>query len=647
MVDHNKRQRYLISALTGLFAVVLLKTAWIGDDPYITFRTIDNFMNGYGLTWNIGERVQAYTHPLWLFLITALHFLTREFHFTSIFISITLSLIIAVVLSNKISPTWWSTVLGLTILILSKSFIDYSTSGLENPLTHLLLVLFYCIYLKKEPSPENLFLMSLLAALGLTNRMDTALFFVPPLLHMLWMLPKRKAIAASLLGFIPFLAWELFSIIYYGFPFPNTAYAKLGINLPISVLIPQGLAYLRSTIYLDPITIIVIIGGLLIPVITRKRRHLFTAIGSLLYIIYVIRIGGDFMSGRFFSAPLLIAAVLIIDSDLLSQKPYNYVSAIAILGIGLVSPFSPVLSEAQYGVNLEPLEVVDKHGIADERAFYYRFSGLLSMGRQPEWNLCFWSRNLLLQRTDYYDDHHYPSSVIVHRAVGMYGYCQGPEVWIIDIMGLGDPLLARLPPRYDINWRVGHMLRIVPDGYMETVGSGINKLKDPKLAAYYERLLQINRDPLWTADRFKTIIGFNLGLYNHLVDVNKYKYPNRVHVPLSTVNYPKPAGIPYDQPGLVKYNEDGILIKLEQVYHAPKIQIGLDRRNIHLIRYMKGDLELAERYIPIPDMPLSGLAVTVVTVPDDAMQEGYDRVWILPTQHDRENVLGFIKLLEP
>jgi arabinofuranosyltransferase len=58
--------------------LLLLPTAWICDDAYITMRTADNFVNGYGLTWNVSERVQAYTHPLWLFLISGIYFPTRD-----------------------------------------------------------------------------------------------------------------------------------------------------------------------------------------------------------------------------------------------------------------------------------------------------------------------------------------------------------------------------------------------------------------------------------------------------------------------------------------------------------------------------------------------------------------------------------------
>jgi len=53
-----------------LFAIVLVYSAWLHDDAYITFRTVDNFVNGYGLTWNVSERVETYSNPLWMFLVS-------------------------------------------------------------------------------------------------------------------------------------------------------------------------------------------------------------------------------------------------------------------------------------------------------------------------------------------------------------------------------------------------------------------------------------------------------------------------------------------------------------------------------------------------------------------------------------------------
>jgi len=65
-VDYKK---HIIVFALAFFFFVMVKNAWLSDDAYITLRTVYNFIHGYGLTWNVGERVQTYTHPLWMFLL--------------------------------------------------------------------------------------------------------------------------------------------------------------------------------------------------------------------------------------------------------------------------------------------------------------------------------------------------------------------------------------------------------------------------------------------------------------------------------------------------------------------------------------------------------------------------------------------------
>jgi len=36
-------------------ATVLVRTAWVSDDAYMTFRTVDNFVQGHGLRWNVAD----------------------------------------------------------------------------------------------------------------------------------------------------------------------------------------------------------------------------------------------------------------------------------------------------------------------------------------------------------------------------------------------------------------------------------------------------------------------------------------------------------------------------------------------------------------------------------------------------------------
>ena len=140
------RRGTLVASLLVLFAIVMFRTAWICDDAYITLRTADNFVHGYGLRWNIADRVQTYTHPLWLFLLSAVYFVTRESFLSTIFVSMAVSLGTILLLGLRIAASRTGALVGIVILTLSMAFMDYSTSGLENPMTHLLLALFFIVY---------------------------------------------------------------------------------------------------------------------------------------------------------------------------------------------------------------------------------------------------------------------------------------------------------------------------------------------------------------------------------------------------------------------------------------------------------------------------------------------------------------------
>lgn len=61
------------AAFTDLF----LANSWVGDDAYITFRGVDNFIHGFGLRWNPVERVQAFTSPLWLLFLSPFYAVSR------------------------------------------------------------------------------------------------------------------------------------------------------------------------------------------------------------------------------------------------------------------------------------------------------------------------------------------------------------------------------------------------------------------------------------------------------------------------------------------------------------------------------------------------------------------------------------------
>jgi arabinofuranosyltransferase len=242
--DSGQHGRSLLIALLMLIVcIVILRTAWVCDDAYISFRSVDNFVNGYGLTWNTDERVQAFTHPLWVFLMAAFYIMTGDLYYTSIFVSLALTLAALLIVLLKVSRSTSGSVLVIVAVLFSKAFIDYSTSGLENPLSYLILTAFFYVYVSHQPGRGRCFLLALLAALAGLNRLDTVLVYLPALVLAYWPLRGGKAILPALFGFSPLILWECFSVVYYGFPFPNTYYAKIHAGVPLGERIHQGLIY--------------------------------------------------------------------------------------------------------------------------------------------------------------------------------------------------------------------------------------------------------------------------------------------------------------------------------------------------------------------------------------------------------------------
>src|SRR5262249_10919690 len=149
---------------------------------------------------------------------------TREFYFTTVFLSIALSVATLAVYARSLAADAWTAAAGLLMLVGSKAFVDFSTSGLENPLGHLLIVVFMSVYLGAAAvGPATVRRLGVIAALCALTRMDTALLLAPCVLEAAATNGVRRSWRPLLAGAALALIWEGFSLLYYGQPLPNTA----------------------------------------------------------------------------------------------------------------------------------------------------------------------------------------------------------------------------------------------------------------------------------------------------------------------------------------------------------------------------------------------------------------------------------------
>jgi len=486
-------------------AVMLLGTAWVGDDAFITLRVIDNVVNGWGLRFNVIERVQVFTHPLWLIVITPFYALTREPMITTMLVSVLLSLAALWILATRIAANVEYGSLLVLAAILSPAICHFSTSGLETPLTFFLLALFVWQLYRSE----NIWVPAAIAGLLFLNRLDMVVLLGPVVVYLLFQARGGDRVRVAFAALFPALAWIIFSVIYYGAPFPNTAYAKLGTGFGTGELISRGLEYTKDFVLTDPLLALLIGKAVFDAARIQHRPTKLLGIGITLYVVYTITIGGDFMSGRFFAPPGFLAICLLARAPapkwLAKHVKITGVLAIGVLGVLLVVR----MEEQPLFINMIP-----QNGIADERRFYYFETGLvpvvsrwLTDGFEPVPQ--FGRRGLELKSLWQQDG---APVVVSAQAIGLRGYYGGSNVHVVDEVALADAFLARLPALP--NSRVGHYQRMLPSGYAETVTSAHPQTSVAALQPLLYDVTLVTRAPLLAEGRGDAIWRLLSGQYH-------------------------------------------------------------------------------------------------------------------------------------
>jgi arabinofuranosyltransferase len=624
-------RRVLSAIATIVFAVILFRTAWISDDAAITLRTILNVTHGFGLTFNIAERVQTYTHPLWMGVLTLGYLVVGNVYITTFAIGMILSGI-AFWLALTRACSSFQAISAAIVLLFSRAFVDFSTSGLENPLLNVLVAVFAGLFLNATMSKaRRLTLLWMVASLLYLTRPDAVLVAAPLLVVASWRAGKPWIVLRSIvLGSLPAIAWTIFSLVYYGFPFPNTAYAKLATGIDSRELRAQGLLYLLDSLDRDPITLTAIAVAVMVASFQRNLAPRAFAAGVILYLGYVVSIGGDFMTGRFLALPAF-ASVVLMTRFVGSSKPLWGTATGVLLIVGSTTTHVPLWSNSR-NIDASP----KPSGIVDERAVYFRDRSLTfakrGTFRDPDWPSSPW--------------HGTARHVIATCGLmGAGGIDLGPYVHLLDECALADPLLARLPAVFNPDWRTGHYRRMIPDGYRESLERSTNQLRDPNLHRLYDQLRLITRsDRLFTRGRFRAILAMNLRRYDGDINRQYYRHAGST-ASLDEVSAIRAVGSPYDAQG------NHILTRPLAIYCPPRVgrrylDVTLDSDDRYVLTFLAGPrivstLELG----PIPEHRRQpGLTNYTVDVPGRARATAFDTIVVTATAGDQHNALGHLLL---
>ena len=138
----------------AVFAIMIaaVRIAWVSDDALITLRTALNITNGWGAGYNATEAVQGYTHPLWFLIWVGIGATTHQWILGILIVSILFTgLAVGLILWRAVSIS--RIILATGILLFSNAFMEYSTSGLENPLAYTGVALVGVLALTASPAP--------------------------------------------------------------------------------------------------------------------------------------------------------------------------------------------------------------------------------------------------------------------------------------------------------------------------------------------------------------------------------------------------------------------------------------------------------------------------------------------------------------
>jgi arabinofuranosyltransferase len=538
VTDHDgltERQCLLLFvALVVIAAAIVTGVSYVDEDAFISFRTVDNAVHGYGLRYNVDERVQPFTNPLWVLAMIPLYAAFGDMLAASFVLSIVCSTAAyaAVAWELRRRPLLLAIAFSLP-LFLSRAFTDYTNAGFENPLTFLFVALFSVRFLRcEEPVPWRP--LTALTALLAVNRLDAVLLLLPAMAWLFFSHRREARYRDIVVGALPLALWLLFSLFYFGMAFPNTKYAKLDAGFGLLVYLGRGWLYLKDVARNDTLTLAGILAGAGAAIACLRRalrerregrgtreiwgRLASLGAGALLSSCYVVYIGGDFMMGRHWSSPFFLAILVLVFAlrELGLARPAPVLAA-ALGAFASHFALQPMITQRDALETREQgrFAIVREGGIRDQR-FNCSFFGALFGARGPEKEHS-WAQLGLRYRDQakkYLAENPGGRFVVVHGGAGATPFHAGPDVIFVDPLAITDPLLARLPDADGRFWFPGHLERHVPDGYVRARQTGSLDGMDPELAAYYRALRHIQTGPLLDPARLVEIVRFNLGQYD-------------------------------------------------------------------------------------------------------------------------------------
>ena len=404
------------------------------DDAYISYRYARNLARGLGLVYNAGERIEGYTNFLWTVLLAGAVGVGLDPDVVAKILG-ALSALGALGFTYLLAERWKSfevlPCFATWLLASSIVFSGYAVFGLETSFFVFLILagswLFYresdaAIEASRAPSNDRRAFLRALPFSGLVfglagiTRPEAPMYIGILMLFLGRRLFSAQNLLRGALFVLPVACHVLWRRSYYGTWLPNTLSAKTG---DLSAQVGWGWDYFqRYAITVGPVLYLALFGVIL-GYVARRREVLAFAVLAALVAGYIVLVGGDWMPVYRFASPFEPFAFLLVDlaaRDIVDRR--SRVATLAIAGFAI----------AVLAYRVDSLETSRKTILSEDRVWRERTEGT------TRWLL----------------DHNKPGTLALGD-IGYIGYAT--DYPILDLLGLVDPVISKLPGAY--TWKVG------------------------------------------------------------------------------------------------------------------------------------------------------------------------------------------------
>ncbi len=296
----------------------------IQDDAFISFRYAYNLVHGHGLVYNPGERVEGYTNFLWTLMLAGVMALGINPLLAAAAggVASVATLMLITWRMGRMEPASspWNSLLAPALLAANGSLVLESVQGLETAFFCMLLMGGIRAVILEQAHPRRRPDSALWFSLAALTRPEAVLVYAwSQGFRLLWTraLPPARQRRGWLLFLLVVGAHFAFRLWYYGYPFPNTFYAKTGGG---TAQLWRGLGYVGAFFWRYPgLGMLLALGARNACAVGRASRRFgpcFLLGTIVVYLAYVVAVGGDFKPTWRFVAPTLAPMALLAQAGL-------------------------------------------------------------------------------------------------------------------------------------------------------------------------------------------------------------------------------------------------------------------------------------------------------------------------------------------